>query len=103
MITNRLTETAMLADGNNKRNHHPHLHDDKNALVRTTLANQRTFLAYLRTALTFFVAGVSFIKFFDSLIVEVVGWVFVPLSIATFVVGVWRYNELRVRMKRLGG
>jgi putative membrane protein len=92
----------MHTNGNHKKQH-PHLHDDKDALVRTTLANQRTFLAYLRTALTFFVAGLTFIRFFDSLIIEIIGWIFVPLGIATFLVGVWRYNELRVRMKRFGG
>lgn len=101
MIANRLTEKLVQTNSAfNKQ--HSHLHNDKDALVRTTLANQRTFLAYLRTALTFFVAGVSFIQFFDSLIVEIVGWVFVPLGVATFVVGVWRYNKLRVRMKRFG-
>ena len=92
----------MFANGHEKRLHHPHIADDKNALVRTTLANQRTFLAYLRTALTFFVAGLTFIRFFDSPIIEIIGWVFVPLGVATFVVGVWRYNELRVSIKRLG-
>lgn len=73
---------------------------DRDGLFRVTLANQRTFLAYLRTALTMFVAGVTFIRFFDSLLLEVVGWVFVPLAVATLVIGVYRYNSLRVRMKR---
>lgn len=85
-----------------ERRKHPHIHDDKNALIRTMLANQRTFLAYLRTALTIFVTGAGFLKFFDSLITDIVGWVFIPIGVATFVVGVWRYNELRLRMKRLG-
>ncbi len=74
---------------------------DSDAIIRTILANQRTFLAYLRTALTLFVAGVSFIKFFDSLVIEIIGWAFVPLGVVTFAVGLWRYNALRVRMRRL--
>jgi putative membrane protein len=93
----------MVTNGNNRRRHHPHIQDDKNALIRTTLANQRTFLSYVRTALTFFVTGVGFLKFFETLITDIIGWVFIPIGVATFIVGVWRYNELRVRMKRLGG
>lgn len=66
------------------------------------LANQRTFLSYLRTALTFFVAGITFVKFFQEFIVELIGWVFIPLGLATFVVGIYRYNQLRVRVVRMG-
>jgi putative membrane protein len=73
---------------------------DRDGLFRVTLANQRTFLAYLRTALTMFVAGVTFIKFFDSLLLEIIGWAFVPLAIATQAIGIYRYNSLRVRMKK---
>jgi len=73
---------------------------DRDGLFRVTLANQRTFLAYLRTALTMFVAGVTFIRFFDSLLIEIIGWFFVPLGWATFFVGLYRYNALRVRMTK---
>ena len=41
------------------------------ATDRTKLSNQNTFLAYIRTALTLFVAGVSFVRFFDSLMIEI--------------------------------
>lgn len=75
---------------------------DRDAIHRTILANQRTFLSYLRTALTFFVAGIGFLKFFDTLILEIVGWVFIPIGITTFVVGIIRYNKLRVRLVRMG-
>ncbi len=65
------------------------------AVDRTVLANERTFLAYIRTALTLFIAGVSFIQFFDSVAIEVVGWIFVPVGIATFIVGFTRYNKMK--------
>jgi putative membrane protein len=74
---------------------------DRDAIHRTILANQRTFLSYLRTALTFFVAGISFVKFFDHLLIEIVGWAFIPIGIATFVIGFHRYNKLRVRLTRM--
>ena len=36
------------------------------ALDRTLLANERSFLAYLRTSITVFIAAISLIKFFDE-------------------------------------
>jgi putative membrane protein len=73
---------------------------DRDAVIRTVLANQRTFLAYIRTALTLFVAGVTFVKFFESLVVVIIGWIFIPLGVATFFVGLWRYNVLRMWLRR---
>ncbi len=70
---------------------------------RTILANERTFLAYLRTALTLFVAGVSFIMFFDSLIVEVVGWIFLPIGFVTLLLGIARYRKTREDLTHLPG
>ena len=35
------------------------------ALIRTHLANQRTFLAYLRTMLSFIIAGLALIHYFQ--------------------------------------
>lgn len=74
---------------------------DRDAVFRLHLANQRTFLAYLRTALTFFVGGVSFIKFFDEVLIEILGWAFVPLGIVTTIIGVYRYNRIRVRLAQI--
>jgi len=74
---------------------------DHLAADRTILSNQNTFLAYLRTALTLFVAGITFIKFFDNLLIEIIGWVFMPVGILTFFVGLVRYNRLRVILRRL--
>lgn len=68
------------------------------AIDRTILANERTLLAYVRTALSLFVAGISFVKFFDSLPMTVVGWVMVPVGIAVLVIGIIRYQQMRVAM-----
>ncbi len=65
------------------------------ATDRTKLSNQNTYLAYMRTALTLFVAGISFVRFFDSLPIEIIGWSFLPAGILIFVVGSLRYNRLR--------
>jgi putative membrane protein len=67
---------------------------DHLAADRTVLANERTLLAYVRTSLTLLVAGATFIKFFNSLILEIVGWIFVPASIISIVLGMRRYFHI---------
>ena len=74
---------------------------DHLAADRTILSNQNTFLAYVRTALTLFVAGVTFIRFFDTPITVIIGWIFIPTGISTFLVGLIRYNIHRVTLRRL--
>jgi putative membrane protein len=70
------------------------------AVDRTILTNQSTFLAYIRTALTLFVAGLTFVKFFDQVVIEIIGWAFIPIGVATFAVGFFRYNRLRISLNR---
>lgn len=67
---------------------------DHLALDRTVLANERTFLAYTRTALTLFAVGVTFAHFFQSLWLEILGWMFVPAGVATFFLGWIRYRTV---------
>jgi putative membrane protein len=74
---------------------------DHLAADRTTLSNQNTFLAYIRTALTLFVAGVTFVRFFETPVVEIIGWIFIPIGALTFLVGLIRYNRLRVALQGL--
>jgi len=71
----------------------PILRDDM-AVHRTTLANERTFLAYVRTALTLFVAGVTFVKFFDNLMVVATGWLMIPVSLVVLAQGISRYRVM---------
>jgi len=52
------------------------------ATDRTILANERTFLAYIRTALSIFAVGISFLKFFDSLLIKIIGWIFIPAGVS---------------------
>lgn len=70
---------------------------DRLAENRTSLANERTFLAYVRTALTLFVAGVTFIRFFGYVLIEIIGWILIPLGIFAMIRGTINFR----RMKRL--
>lgn len=71
------------------------------AADRTVLANERTFLAYIRTAIAFLLAGATFMKFFDSFALTVVGWIFIPLTVATLLVGLRRYRKIRRSILRV--
>lgn len=73
---------------------------DHLAIDRTILANERTLLAYVRTALTLLVLGASFIKFFGSMALEIVGWSFLPFALSVFVLGVWRYYRMAALVEK---
>lgn len=68
---------------------------EKMALQRTVMANQTTFLSFLRTALYFLVAGLSVRQFLDlnnGLLVEIALFFF---AVLIFSIGL--YNFLRNR------
>ena len=75
------------------------LFQERLAEIRTKQANERTLLAYMRTSLTLVVGGLSFIQFFDSRIIELVGWIFIPFGALTMVIGVIRYHSVRRHLK----
>lgn len=61
------------------------------ALQRTSLANQSTYLAFLRTALYFFIAGISaesLLKIENSIYIEI--FLFI-ISAFIFVIGIVNY------------
>lgn len=68
---------------------------DRLAVDRTLLANERTFLAYIRTALALFIAGVFAIKFFDSISIEVIGWIFILSGIIILLTGFRKYRKVK--------
>ena len=72
---------------------------DHLAAERTVLANERTALAYVRTMLTFVIGGATFIQFFDSLAIKLLGWAFIP---AAFVVGIFGLAKC-VKVRRVLG
>jgi len=69
------------------------------AINRTVLANERTLLAYVRTALALLIAGVSAVHFLDVLVLQILGWAFIPLAVVTFLIGAIRYRRMDRRMR----
>lgn len=70
------------------------------ALIRTDLANERTLLAYGRTALMFTATGVTLIKFFpDSLTFNLAGWASAAIGLAIGAVGITRFTRMRRKLR----
>lgn len=67
----------------------------------TIMANERTLLAFLRTSITFFVAGIGMVKYLDHPVLDAIGWFFVVLAGIFFIWGVHRYRYARKELKKV--
>lgn len=72
------------------------MNKDELGLARTHLANERTFLAYVRTSLAFWAAGAGMIHFFPSRIMNYTGWFLLVAGAVISIMGAVRF----VAMKR---
>ena len=68
---------------------------DDLALMRTDLANERTLLAYLRTAVTFAAGGIGLARLVTDPAMVRLGWALVPLAALVLVGGVVRFRRTR--------
>lgn len=69
------------------------------ALVRTDLANERTLLAYGRTALMVSATGVTLLKFYpDSLTIRILSWPLIALGLLIALFGIIRFARLQSRL-----
>lgn len=68
---------------------------DDLAIMRTKLANERTLLAYLRTFIGAFAAGVGLIKFVEDETFVIIGYLLMFASPLILVVGLYRVFRAR--------
>jgi putative membrane protein len=73
--------------------------NDYLAIDRTILSNERTLLAYGRTALAQVIIGGSALKFFDSPALTLLGWLFLAGGVVTMLIG-WRRFHRTNRLLR---
>ncbi|TWT95654.1 YidH family protein [Neorhodopirellula pilleata] len=79
----------------------PPIADRRNelALIRTDLANERTLLAYIRTALMMAGTGGTLIKFFgDSTDLLYTGFSLLGVGALVLVIGITRYRKAAKRI-----
>ncbi|MBW1992552.1 MAG: DUF202 domain-containing protein [Deltaproteobacteria bacterium] len=55
---------------------------------------------FWRTALTLFIAGLTFLKFFEDRLLQVIGWVFLPTEVMVFLQGVRMYRRIGQIIRR---
>ncbi|GKX34908.1 MAG: hypothetical protein MnENMB40S_25260 [Rhizobiaceae bacterium MnEN-MB40S] len=65
------------------------------AVARTELANRRTLLAYLNTSIALFVSGAGLLKLSGSPWLEILGTIFMPVSLVVATIGIVDYRILR--------
>lgn len=66
---------------------------DHMAAERTIFANERTLMAYLRTAMTVSVGGFAAIKLSDDLYMKIIGAVLIPVGIVLAIYSFIRYRH----------
>ena len=74
---------------------------DDLAIMRTDLANERTLLAYLRTAATFAAGGIGLARLVTDPTMVRVGWALVPLGALVMAVGAVRFRRTRRLLDRV--
>ncbi len=75
---------------------------DHLAVDRTSLANERTFLAYVRSALAISAVGFGLIKVIETTPALVVfGWILFSIGIVVLVIGTIRFFQFRKSISSL--
>jgi len=70
------------------------------AVQRTSLANDRTLLSYIRTSLYFLVSGTALIKVEDLANVKEFGYLSFAISFALGVLGFYNFFKIRRKLKK---
>ncbi len=66
---------------------------------RNRLANERTMLAYMRTAIMLFATGGTLIKLFAPALAAVIGgWLIIAIGVFVVVIGLWRFLRIRTKL-----
>ena len=71
------------------------------AVDRTALANERTLLAYLRTFIGAFSAGIAMVNFLESRLTTIMGIALVAVSPFILVIGIVRFFQVTRKIKSI--
>lgn len=71
---------------------------DHLALVRTRLANERTLMSYIRSALYFMLGGIALLKLKSYSELRFVGFLALGSCVVFLIIGIFQYLRLRRRL-----
>lgn len=76
-------------------------HEKRSALAweRTRLANERTFLSYIRTSLYLLVGGIALVTVKDFENADIPGYIAIGLSGILLFTGIFRYVKMRHKLR----
>jgi len=74
---------------------------DKLAIDRTRLANQRTFMAYVRTSVYLVIVGLAILELKEFQSLRWLVGAFFGLGLVVFSIGVFTYSRVKKRIGRL--
>lgn len=73
------------------------------AADRTDLANERTLLSYVRTSFTFILAGITIVKFFNTIPMYIFAGVCGAAGIGILFWGISRFNHVQNHVRQARG
>jgi len=74
---------------------------DHLAIDRTTLSNESTFLAYIRTSLALMAGGGTLFHFFAEIYIQILGISLVILGISVLILGYRRFRKMDKEIKKI--
>jgi putative membrane protein len=72
---------------------------DHLAELRTDLANRRTLLSHVRTALAFLGGGIALIKFAGHPLIIAAGWLLAPVGVFILIQGIVTYLRINTAVR----
>lgn len=66
------------------------------ALLRTEMANNRTFMSYIRTSIIIFATGLGLLKYLKAgVIYEIIGGSLMPIAALVFILGLREFYKTK--------
>ena len=70
------------------------------AILRTELANRRTFLAYIKTSLGIGITGLGLLKLTETQsIYAAIGTILIPVSLITLIIGITDFHRTKKKIE----
>lgn len=86
-----------------EKDHEQMILRDYLAIDRTMMANETSFMSYVRTSLTMIAAGVTIVKFFTEPMMQAVGWAFIVVGAWVAIHGYQRFRQVDQILHRVKG